>query len=265
MRFRYRTLAALLLTGGAFTSAGGQEPVRLSGRVITAEDQSAIADARVELLNRREDVLAAMITDDGGSFQFVLPGHDGYAFRASRLGFRETTTPILWTDRYGDVEVEIRLDPEAILLAPLEVTAWARRVQPSPVLAGFRARLDIGLGHFFTREDIERLKPAMVTDLIGRVPGVRLQSSGSGINRAIYIARAAFGARDCPAQIYVDGFLMNRQIASGDRLPFALDAAVTPASVEGIEVYHGLASVPAEFFTPHASCGVVAVWTRRGG
>ncbi|MFC1791075.1 hypothetical protein ACFL0I_01235, partial [Gemmatimonadota bacterium] len=74
--------------------------------------------------------------------------------------------------------------------------------------------------------------------------------------------------RDCITQIFVDGFLVNRRAfgARGARpIDFRIDDAVSPASVEGIEIYRGLGTVPAEFLNPDAVCGVIAIWTRRGG
>ena len=46
---------------------------------------------------------------------------------------------------------------------------------------------------------------------------------------------------------------------------FRIDEVISPGSVEGIEVYRGLSTVPAEFLNPDAECGVIAIWTRRGG
>jgi hypothetical protein len=38
---------------------------------------------------------------------------------------------------------------------------------------------------------------------------------------------------------------------------------VEPADVEAIEIFKGLASVPAEFLNPQSRCGVIAIWTKR--
>ena len=73
---------------------------------------------------------------------------------------------------------------------------------------------------------------------------------------------------NCATQIFVDGFLLNRRTGSSRGAPpidFRIDDVVSPSSIEGIEVYRGLSTVPAEFLNPDAECGVIAIWTRRGG
>lgn len=251
--------AVVISAAGAMAQVRGE--VRIGGTVIDDESAAPIPGVRLELLNRRGSVLARSITGDDGSFRFVVPQHGAYRFRADRIGYQVTTTPALWTEDHDTVRVEIRLDPDAVLLAPLEVTAWSRRVRPSPVTEGFRDRLGSGIGHFFTREDIERRRPALVTDLLASVPGVHLQSSGRGMQRQVLMTRRG---EHCPAQIFVDGFLLNGSSRATADADFTLDDAVSPAVVEGIEVYQGLSTIPAQFLNPDARCGAVVVWTRRG-
>lgn len=69
------------------------------------------------------------------------------------------------------------------------------------------------------------------------------------------------GGGPCPVQIFLDGRLITR----GAVMEVPVDDLVTPEAVEGIEVYRGLSTVPPEFLTPNSRCGVVAIWTRRGG
>lgn len=71
------------------------------------------------------------------------------------------------------------------------------------------------------------------------------------------LSRAPVGERgpvDCPPQVYIDG------------IPWAgpIDE-ITLRDIEGIEVYRGAAEVPAEFAGSNAGCGVIALWSRRGG
>lgn len=256
-----RLAAALALCFMAGTPAGAQQApaVMIVGTVLDDESATPIEGAVVEILGQRE-ILSRSVTDAEGAFRFTLPRHGGYRFGADRIGYGRTVTPTLYTDGHDTVAVEIRLNAEAVLLAPLEVTAWSPRARPSSVLSGFTERMRIGLGHFFTRADVERLSPTLASDLLGMVPGVHLRSSGRGLRREVYMSRTG---GYCPAQIFVDGFLLNgRSRLTGDP-GFTVDDAVSPESIEGIEVYRGLSSVPAEFLNADSRCGAVLIWTRR--
>jgi hypothetical protein len=264
---RLRSLAAVaVLSVGlppSIQTAAAQ--VRLTGRVVEENSGRPVADARVEVLDIERRTRATARTDAAGAFRVELRDLPGYRIRAVRLGYRTNHTPILWTDGHAEIHVELRLDPEVVLLAPIEVIARSRRM-PSPVLESFRARQASGMGVYITRADIELRRPPTVADLLAGIPGVRLESShGAGFRRTIYLSRALSGPRDCPAQIFVDGFHLNRaNPLTGGGFGFAIDDAVSPDAIEGIEVYRGLATIPPEFLTPDSRCGVIAIWTRRG-
>lgn len=235
--------------------------VVIEGRVLEDGVGEAVAGASVVALDPGDRGLAHATSDEMGRFRFRLRDRGPIRLRVSRVGYRATTTPALHFDDFDLFRVEVRLAPEAVLLAPLEVVARAA-VGPSAMLESFDYRRRASpSGWFFTREDIERMRPAFVTDVVGRVPGVRLESAGRGTSRVITMARSIQGPRECPVQVFVDGFLMNR---GGAATHAAVDDAVQPGSVEGIEVYRGLSGVPAEFMNRNAHCGVVAIWTRRG-
>lgn len=260
MRYFLSFLAVTFIGQGTFAPLEGQ--VQLQGRVIEDGSESPLSGVYVELLDREWNRLAHWFTDESGGFEFTLQREtSAVRLRAARIGYGQSASPVLWLDGYDNLDLEIRLHPEAILLAPLEVVA-RERVYPSPVLDGFQHRLRSGFGHFFTREDIERMHPAYVSDVIATVPGIQLVSTGFASRRKIYTTRSP----ECPAQIFIDGFLINQRSAiTGGDFGFTLDDAVSPGSVEGIEVYRGLSGVPAEFLNSYSHCGVVAVWTRRGG
>ena len=260
---RRTLLFAFVMTGSILAApAAAAAQVRIEGHVIDNETLSPISGARVVItMVGREGSIARLFTDDDGLFVYEAPEDAGYRFHVDRLGYRETETPILWTDGYRDYDIEIRLDPEAVLLAPIEVVARSA-ARESPVLENFWERLDTGLGHYFTREEIEEIGPNRVSDLLRRVPGVQLQSSGAGLRQVVYMSR---GVGRCRAEVFIDGMRWTRRAPlAGPYDPgFTVDDAVAPESVEGVEVYKGLATVPAEFLTPDADCGVVAIWTRR--
>jgi hypothetical protein len=251
-----RVLPCLL---AAAVSAGVVSPidaqVGLYGRVVDERTGRPIASAAVTLLDQSGRRFASRTADERGEFEFFVKRHGRYYIHVARLGYQENTSPALTLGEHSLLHVEIRLDADVVLLAPLEVTARAQS-RASPVLANFQARLSTGLGTFVTRQDIERLNPARVTDVLVTLPGIRLENAGGGgHNRVVHMSRAA----GCAAQVFVDGFLMNRLSTA-----VSVDDLVSPGAVEGIEVYGGIASIPAEFLTAQARCGVVAIWTRRG-
>lgn len=247
-------------------AAPAHSQIRLDGVVRDDETSQPIAGARVEVFDFSWRKLGNRVTDAQGGFQYPIRRPGTYRLRVTRVGYAVVTTPDLVTGANSYLNVEVRLKSDAVLLAPVAVVARSSS-NPSPVLDNFHARMRSGFGTFFTREDIQRLRPTYLSDLVTRVPGLWVSTSGRGTERQIYSGRNAGGvARDCPAQIYVDGRLMNPRVSGGgDVVGMTLDEAVHPNDVEGIEIYRGLATVPAEFLTPDARCAVIAVWTRRGG
>lgn len=251
-------LLAIPVPAAAAVSQAPQDSVLLIGQVVEEEGGAPIPFAELTLLDRRGRVIGRSQSHDRGGFSFVARDRVGVSIRAERLGYQENETPFLWFDGHDFFQVELRLDRDAILLAPLEVIARSGG-DGSSVLANFHHRRVRGFGFYFTREDIERTPANLVTDLLARVPGVRLVSTGPGNRRVIEMSRAA-SPRGCPAQVYVDGMHITRGGASAP-----IDAVVSIAAVQGLEVYRGLATVPAEFLSPEAECGVIAIWTRRDG
>lgn len=265
MHIRHPILVLGLIALSLASADRGAAQVRIVGRVVDDITEFPIPGARVTLLTRDGSRLDRTEANATGNFEFSVRRRAGVKIRVDHFGYVSSTTPTLYFDNRSFFQVEVRMDPDAILLAPLEVIAWSERPE-NAMLEGFQRRLQTGLGTFITREDFELRKPALVTDLLREVPGLHLETSGRGTRPVVRIERA--GNLDCMTQIFVDGFLVNRRGFGTDGfrpMDFRIDDVVSPASVEGIEIYKGLGTVPAEFLNPDAVCGVIAIWTRRGG
>jgi hypothetical protein len=259
MRRALVSTVALVAASLAARPAVGQQRVRVTGHVVEEETSEPIAGADIIVRTRDGRFLKALVADDLGRFSFEVSRVPSVTLRASRIGYVQTTTPVLWFDDHDYFDLEVRLDREAVLLAPLEVVA--RSDGDAPVLAGFRHRLERSMGLYVTRADIERRNPAHVTDLLTGIPGVHLTSSGRGTRRVVTMLRGT--RQSCPVQVFLDGLLMTVPGAVDDG-GVAIDEYASPLDLEGIEIYRGLSTVPAELLTPDAECGVIALWTRRG-
>jgi hypothetical protein len=255
-------LVPLLALGLA---APAEAQVRILGRVLDDTTEWPLSDAQVTVRTTDGRFLGRVETDSAGTFEVTVDRVSAVRLDIRRVSYRANSMPILHFDGRKFFQVEARLAPDAILLAPLEIVAWSD-VDMSPFLEGFRQRLRSGLGLYITREQIEARRPTFIADLFRDIPGITVMGSGAGNRARVQVGRS-LSRTDCQTQIYVDGFLMNRRTGAGRSLinDFRLDDAVSLVSVEAIEVYRGLSTVPAEFLTPEAKCGVIAIWTRRGG
>lgn len=237
--------------------------VRLEG-VVRDDSGAVMRDVRVELWdNLTRERIRSQETDRSGRFAFRVREGAGYRLHATRIGYLATDSSLTIPRGQRSLPVEFRMVAQPVGLDPIDVVARAR----SPaVLNGFEARQRNGMGHYLNREDLDRMRPGLVTDALARIPGVRLESGGgSSFHRRIRMARSS-ARGNCPVQVYVDGMLLNRGGSRMREVPGGgVDDVVSVADVEGIEVYRGVSTVPAEFLNEHSVCGVVVIWTRRGG
>ena len=180
-----------------------------------------------------------------------------YQLEVKAMGYRPVSTPVIWMVEDGTAELSVRLRANAVLLAPLEIIGY----EPGPraTLENPEFRSASGFGYYITREDIEARNPSRVSDMLATLPGLTMETSGGGGHGSFYMGRALPTGGQlsrCRVQVWVDGML-----ASGEGM--RVDDFVSPNDVHMIEVFKGLASIPPEFLSRDAKCGVIAIWTRR--
>lgn len=237
--------------------------VVLEGHVLDDVSAQRLGGAKVLLIDELNKPVAYTVTNAAGHFYFNRSDHGWYRLEVMVVGYRKALTPFLWwmVDR-NHADVVVRLAPNTVLLAPLEVVALSPRVT-SPILENVEHRRTRGFGLQITRQQIDERRPARVSDVLIELPGVYAARRGTGASgRTIYMGRAllGLGGGECPAQVFLDGRLATRDAPGGDVF---IDDLVSPLDVETIEVFRGLGSIPPEFITPNARCGVIAIWTRR--
>lgn len=137
------------------------------------------------------------------------------------------------------------LDRDQALKLPETLISANRQVQ---------ARNDSSAANtVFTREDIDRLQPTSLTDLLQRVPGVQVaQSGGRGSLPNIFIR----GTNSAQSLVLVDGQRISSSSSGDSNLQF-----ISVEQVERVEVLRGSRSV---IYGSDAIGGVIQIFTRRG-
>ena len=142
----------------------------------------------------------------------------------------------------------VQLDEPLIVVVP--------RGYGSPDLEEFWKRVErgerSGFGDYLYGEALER-GTLYASDVLRSVPGVRVASGRIGDGQLVLMRGG------CIPAIYIDGTMVNRA-RRGD----SLDMWVNLLDIEGIEVYKG-AEQPGGRYFDHSGCGLVLIWTKRGG
>lgn len=244
-----RLVAATIMVG-AFQAAGAQE-----GEVGTGGIKGTIRDSSGQaLIGVRVSIPSSSLlieSDDSGQFHLakVRPGMLSLRFR--RLGYQPDTVDLLVLAG-RTVPLDVTLARLAQQLTPVvvsgrtDLTGWRR---------DFYQRRDMGGGHFFTREDIEKRNPSYLTDMLRSVPGVTIQQTQGLIRNQVRMRNS----RNCAPLTWLDG----APLASGE---FDLDG-ITPGSVEAVEIYTGSTGPPRFSVAPGIgprTCGIIIIWSREG-
>lgn len=222
---------------------GAQEPRGVIRGVVRDSVGVLVPFAEVALVGSESNT----VTDSFGRFRLVNVPFGEVELRVRRLGYRPLLSTVVFS-RGASPDIELRISAVPDYLAPVEVREQ-RQVYDAR-LAGFRERSTKGVGHFVTRERLERLHSYRFTDVLREVPGVRMRTLRGG-GTTINLRGAT-----CPPLVFVDGSPAAAGVVDLDMFDLA--------TVDGIEIYSGMATIPAEFVTGHGleRCGVVAIWSR---
>lgn len=187
-------------------------------------------------------------TDERGQFLLAKAAAGAMTIRVRRIGFAPDSVTVD-VQAGKTIAAQIVLKRLAVELRPVVVVG---RRDLGGRMSGFYQRQARGIGHFITREEIDKRNPGQMTDLFRMIPGVRVESRG-------FRTQIRFRGARCAPLVWMDG----SPLYAGE---FDLDS-VDPRSFEGIEIYSGAASVPAEYQgnrSISSACGTVVLWSRQG-
>ena len=245
-------LAALIAV--AALAAGGSAQ-SITGVVVQDGTNERLPGALLLLVDDEGETRTETVADDSGAFFIEAPAPGLYLIRGSLIGYAPIQSEALAVGPGENVVVEVRMAIEAVPLEPLVVRSRSSTLDAN--LAGFYDRMArgrrSGMGHFISREDVDRFGPLESTDLLRMAPGVRVVRGRQGYGAGLRMSGG------CVPAIYVDGTQVNRY----PHLNQSLDDIVAAFSIEGIEVYRG-ASASVGAYHDSQGCGLVLVWTRRG-
>ncbi len=192
------------------------------------------------------DTVPLGITDGSGFFRTTFDEPIRTEIRLTRLGLGEVSARIDFEQSSEGVLLQTTMRPEAIELEAITVTAVPRRMLAD--VTSIQQSILQGRGSFVARESIELRAFPPVASLVQGFPGVTLRNGVPFSRRA----------PECSAMaLFVDGVAM-----PGDNADFFRTGSM---DVELVEIHPGGGSVPARYQQGTTRCGVVAVWTRRGG
>lgn len=251
------------------TSAEGLVPPGeqqgVQGRIIDPATGSPVPNAEVTLGRPEGGFQRKAITNSSGFFRVLSPWLGTFTLQATALGYKPVESDSLRIEPGELTVVEVEMPPEPIDLAPLVVLAEPRDFHLDT--QGFYHRVEQGIGHFITPDEMEIRQPLDFADLLRDVPGLRI--SREGFSTRVLMPKPSMnvgGGIDlfCEPRIYVDAALVPQPRPSHNELDIGayLDLAVDVNEVKGIEVHTRFTGVPLAYGGTQGSCGVILIWTK---
>lgn len=227
---------------------------RVTGTVRTVADSTPLVGAVVGMAGG-----SYTHTDSGGIFRFGRLTLGRHEVRIRRLGF-EPFARYLEVTADGPNDFTVWMTPLPVRL--VEVSVSGKRVSVPYRFEEVYRRAASGFGHLITLEDIERRQPFNIREMLDGISGIQVQPQRVLFRRCGGGNDYTFRIEPSKVQVYVDGRRVTKFQGgvTGTNVDEAL-SHINTASVQAIEVYVGIAEIPAEFSVD--ACAVIAVWTRR--
>ena len=160
----------------ALLAVAATAPIRaqeIHGTLVAAETATPLPFGVVELLDDNLRSVATAYTDELGRFGLLAPGPGRYALRGQHMSAQPLISEQVYIAEGQVVVLEFALALQPIELDPILVSV--RPEYRQLVRNGFYDRAKSGLGSFITPEQIDRANPWRPTDLLRRIPGVRVE------------------------------------------------------------------------------------------
>lgn len=205
-RMRVAVVASLLAVGAALPARAAAQTI--DGILVVGEARSAVAGARVFLLNRFQESIDTASTDVFGAFKLEASKPGRYFIQVRRKGYY----PIL-TERFELQEEETRTD--TVVLQGKVAEQSVKNVVEDNVQRLFGSSVGAAFSRWLGPDEMEALRGEAFSlgDVVqrGRMLGVQWLNPPSGCLRFS-------GASGC-AQLYVDGlavFMRPDQVNASD-------------------------------------------------
>jgi hypothetical protein len=244
-----RRLGAVALACFSVSASAQDGSLGLGGIRGIVRDSMGLAIIGAQITIPGSQLIAE--SDDSGRFELAKIRPGMLALRFRRLGYQPDTVDLLILAG-KTVPLEVTLSRLLVSLTPVVITG---RSDLTGWRAGFYQRKDIGTGHFFTADDIDKRNPGQMSDMFRSIPGVTVQPSRGMIRNQLRFR----GSRTCAPLTVLDG----APLPAGE---FDIDA-ISPNSIAAFEVYTG-SIVPPQFSVSPGigmrTCGAVVIWSKEG-
>lgn len=245
------------------------------GYLVDDSNLQPVPDAEITLV-QEERRLLSVVSDAAGAFLLPIPrGDEEYQVEARRIGYATTLSQAVLVEEGDTVSVEFRILPDAVVLAPITVTARSNRGR----VQFDRRQEEWGRGIFLDPADIRAMELEHAAEVLddqekiwfnwewgrgmdgisGRFPNIRT-FLGRGCMMYAIDGRAIWE----PPRGHPD-----EGVPAWLRWPLN---ALRPDDVVAVEVYRSTNEAPPEL-RKHGtsrradrigSCGVTVFWTRFG-
>ena len=259
-----------LVAAFAPCGVGAQNPqfenrATLTGLVLTDDSrQRPVPAATVEIRALGRSVR----TDSLGHYVLADIPLGVHAVNVRALGFAPVAAHVSFL-RAQHVQRDFLLAGNApVFLSPVEVTASSR-------LTEFDERRRLGRGHFITRSELESAGHRRLSEVLARLPGMRIQRHGAEASAVTGRGTITLQGSNpaCYVHVYVDDAPVSNSVAqdfgkaSRNRMSsapvgvFNLNSLAT-LEIEAVEFYAGGSSIPSKYNRTGSACGVLLLWTR---
>jgi hypothetical protein len=257
-----RGLVATVLLGLLAVVPAAAQSAAIAGRVIERESGRPLTGVTVTL----HDQPFQIVTDEAGRFSVTQLASGWHHLEFRRLGYA-TRRDSVRVAAHDAVELEVRLDIEAVGLAPIAVMVNVGGITAWLASRGFARRgLEGGAALHLDYDQLQHLHYQNLREVLRSVPGVEIRSTAGGGSRLLLAPDPRTRTGSCAVAVHLNGARVefgrfNWTGAGGVSAsrPVRFDDLLRVREVDGIELY-GPENDPV---ASDSTCGTLLLWSAR--